>query len=158
MSEIAGWLGATLVRRTGWLARLQWSRSRNSMPEGMSRSTVIFYTFIVNKYPDVSCRPRNCVTCSSRRTDVAEDDVQLARCPIPDYYRHNYSASRKVPIYMVSDRNIAAAQEAGDGSGGQIRRIDTSELFAGNREVILVHQQQNYRLRITSNGKLILTK
>lgn len=127
------------------------------MPEGMSRSTVIFYTFIVNKYPGVSCPRLRRVTCSSRCADVA-NDVQLAPVLIPDYYRHNYAASRKVAIYMASGRNIAAAQEVGDGSGSQIRRIDTSELFNGNREVILVHQQQNYRLRITSNGKLILTK
>lgn len=38
------------------------------------------------------------------------------------------------------------------------RRISAADLFAGAREVILEHDGQNYRLRITANGKLILTK
>jgi hemin uptake protein HemP len=31
-------------------------------------------------------------------------------------------------------------------------------LLAGEREAILEHDGQDYRLRITANGKLILTK
>jgi len=41
---------------------------------------------------------------------------------------------------------------------GPIPRIDASTLLASSREIILVHNQQEYRLRITSNDKLILTK
>jgi hemin uptake protein HemP len=37
-------------------------------------------------------------------------------------------------------------------------RIDASSLLAAGKEVILVHNEQEYRLRITSNDKLILTK
>ena len=37
-------------------------------------------------------------------------------------------------------------------------RIPASTLLAGRREVILQHDGQEYRLRLTSNGKLILTK
>lgn len=37
-------------------------------------------------------------------------------------------------------------------------RISVAELLAGSREAILVHGGQDYRLRITANGKLILTK
>jgi hemin uptake protein HemP len=33
-----------------------------------------------------------------------------------------------------------------------------SELLAGEREAILEHGGQDYRLRITASGKLILTK
>jgi hemin uptake protein HemP len=33
-----------------------------------------------------------------------------------------------------------------------------SEILAGGREAILEHDGQDYRLRITANGKLILTK
>ena len=43
-------------------------------------------------------------------------------------------------------------------SGGPPRRIKVSELLAGEREAILEHNGQDYRLRITANGKLILTK
>jgi hemin uptake protein HemP len=38
------------------------------------------------------------------------------------------------------------------------RRIDSPTLFDGNREVVIVHQGQEYRLRITRADKLILTK
>lgn len=37
-------------------------------------------------------------------------------------------------------------------------RLQTAELFAGQREIVIVHQGQNYLLRITRNDKLILTK
>lgn len=39
-----------------------------------------------------------------------------------------------------------------------IRRIATSELMAGEREIILDHDGKEYRLRITALGKLILTR
>ncbi len=38
------------------------------------------------------------------------------------------------------------------------RRLKVSELLAGEREAILEHGGQDYRLRITASGKLILTK
>jgi hemin uptake protein HemP len=41
---------------------------------------------------------------------------------------------------------------------GTVRRYAVSELLQGGREVILVHDGAEYRLRITANGKLILTK
>jgi hemin uptake protein HemP len=40
----------------------------------------------------------------------------------------------------------------------QPRRHRVSDLLQGDREVILEHSGQDYRLRITANGKLILTK
>lgn len=39
-----------------------------------------------------------------------------------------------------------------------IRRIDSSELLGQGQQLIIDHNGQNYRLRITSNGKLLLTK
>ena len=38
------------------------------------------------------------------------------------------------------------------------RRIDIGTLLGSAREVILIHNNSEYRLRITSNDKLILTK
>lgn len=38
------------------------------------------------------------------------------------------------------------------------RRIDSTTLLGPRGEVQIVHQQQVYRLRVTSLGKLILTK
>jgi hemin uptake protein HemP len=40
----------------------------------------------------------------------------------------------------------------------RLRRLKVSELLSGEREAILEHGGQDYRLRITANGKLILTK
>ncbi len=38
------------------------------------------------------------------------------------------------------------------------REIDVSTLFNGDKEVFLRHRGEAYSLRITANGKLILTK
>jgi hemin uptake protein HemP len=37
-------------------------------------------------------------------------------------------------------------------------RIDSRELFSSEREIIIAHGDDNYRLRLTSQNKLILTK
>jgi hemin uptake protein HemP len=41
---------------------------------------------------------------------------------------------------------------------GTPRRLKVSDLMGGEREAILEHGGQDYRLRITASGKLILTK
>ena len=38
------------------------------------------------------------------------------------------------------------------------RRISSAELMQGAREVVIVHEGEEYVLRITKTGKLILTK
>ena len=40
----------------------------------------------------------------------------------------------------------------------QRRRISTADLMQGAREVIIVHEGEEYVLHITRTGKLILTK
>jgi hemin uptake protein HemP len=37
-------------------------------------------------------------------------------------------------------------------------RIESNHLFQGKSEIIIVHQNEEYNLRITRSGKLILTK
>lgn len=37
-------------------------------------------------------------------------------------------------------------------------RIDSRELFSSDRELIISHGEGDYRLRLTSQNKLILTK
>ena len=37
-------------------------------------------------------------------------------------------------------------------------RIDSRELFVGTREITIVHGAEAYRLRLTAQNKLILTK
>lgn len=41
---------------------------------------------------------------------------------------------------------------------GQVRRLAATDIFADAEEVIIDYAGQSYRLRITRNGKLILTK
>ena len=50
------------------------------------------------------------------------------------------------------------ANESNRQPAAKLRRLKVSELLAGEREVILEHNGQEYRLRITANDKLILTK
>jgi len=39
-----------------------------------------------------------------------------------------------------------------------MKRWSSRELFAGQRELVIVHANSEYRLRLTSQGKLVLTK
>jgi hemin uptake protein HemP len=57
--------------------------------------------------------------------------------------------------------NFAAKQTAPSSiSASAIKkpRIESDHLFQGNNEIVIVHQKEEYNLRITRNGKLILTK
>ena len=53
-----------------------------------------------------------------------------------------------------------------DGSGGDASRaitindngMDTRDIFIGTREVTITHGTERYRLRLTAQNKLILTK
>ena len=54
------------------------------------------------------------------------------------------------------DREEAPTPSARPAAGP--RRLKVSELMAGEREAILEHGGQEYRLRITASGKLMLTK
>jgi hemin uptake protein HemP len=51
-----------------------------------------------------------------------------------------------------------AHPEAGRPTAARPVRVLVSDILAGGREAILEHDGQDYRLRITANGKLILTK
>ena len=55
------------------------------------------------------------------------------------------------------------------GAGGSVRgsarkidlmadRMDSRDLFVGTREIIIQHGADSYRLRLTAQNKLILTK
>lgn len=40
----------------------------------------------------------------------------------------------------------------------RMKRWTSQELFAGGRELVIAHAGAEYRLRLTSQGKLVLTK
>ncbi len=44
------------------------------------------------------------------------------------------------------------------GSGVASRRVTSETLFRGHRELRILHAGQEYRLFVTSKGRLILTK
>ena len=50
------------------------------------------------------------------------------------------------------------APEANTDTSTKKVRVLVSDILQGGREAILEHDGQDYRLRITANGKLILTK
>ncbi len=49
--------------------------------------------------------------------------------------------------------------EIDEAAGGRPKpRVKAAALFGGGREVIIEHERQEYRLQLTKQGKLILTK
>jgi hemin uptake protein HemP len=59
---------------------------------------------------------------------------------------------------MQTERPPQHSPSAPQLSWSQRRRISTTDLMQGAREVIIVHEGEEYVLRITKTGKLILTK
>jgi hemin uptake protein HemP len=62
----------------------------------------------------------------------------------------------QVMTTAIDERHEAQMQSAAQ---EQVKvRVQVAELLRGGREAILEHDGMDYRLRITANGKLILTK
>lgn len=57
-------------------------------------------------------------------------------------------------VPMNRQRVVIVEQEAAT----ERRRVSSNELFGVQNEIVIEHNDDEYRLRITSNGKLILTK
>lgn len=57
---------------------------------------------------------------------------------------------------MVEARDMRTVRPAPRTSAAP--RLDTRAVLQGSREVILVHGTEEYRLKVTAAGKLILTK
>jgi hemin uptake protein HemP len=61
-------------------------------------------------------------------------------------------------------RNEIKPSETPTSSGGERRiqmienRVDSRELFVDTREIMIAHGEDTYRLRLTAQNKLILTK
>jgi len=60
-------------------------------------------------------------------------------------------------VERTGGKREAIAVSAGDGRR-ELPRLRASELLQGGREAIIEHGDQEYRLRETARGKLILTK
>lgn len=59
---------------------------------------------------------------------------------------------------MVTRRGSDTAGRTAGAAPDQPLRVPADALFRGRRELIILHNADEYRLRVTSNGKLILTK
>ena len=62
---------------------------------------------------------------------------------------------------LAEDDAALAASEATPGAAPPrhaLRRVDSTSLLAGAREIEIEHRGELYRLRCTNRGKLILTK
>ena len=54
--------------------------------------------------------------------------------------------------------SVQAFQPATASQASRTPRVESRDLFRQGRELIIVHQGQEYRLRLTRNDKLILNK
>lgn len=60
----------------------------------------------------------------------------------------------------MNDDHLPPAERPGAKPGRpprRPRRMTSAELFGGARELVIEHDGRTYQLRITQNGKLILT-
>lgn len=63
------------------------------------------------------------------------------------------------PGFVRGDHDATDGVESpARGGSGAPRRVHAAALFRGEREIVIVHRGQEYRLRITKSDKLILTK
>ena len=58
------------------------------------------------------------------------------------------------PNETRGDRSSNAATRA---PGGESRQVSSRDLLGGGKELVIVHDGRRYYLRVTQNGKLILT-
>ena len=65
----------------------------------------------------------------------------------PDQEKPNAGAGER-PLFTVRERTISIIDN----------RMDSQGLFAGTREITIAHGAEVYRLRLTAQNKLILTK
>jgi hemin uptake protein HemP len=65
--------------------------------------------------------------------------------------RNERKPTIQTPAPQVGDRVLSAP-------GASVREVAVETILADQREAVLVHNGVRYRLRVTSNDKLILTK
>lgn len=59
---------------------------------------------------------------------------------------------------MTPNRDPVPPPSAAPTPRSELPRLSVRDLFAGRTEIILDHNGEDYRLRITARGRLILTK
>lgn len=56
------------------------------------------------------------------------------------------------------DANLISHDGSARAAEGSLPMLRSDQLFQGHREILITHCNEVYRLRLTRNGKLILTK
>lgn len=59
---------------------------------------------------------------------------------------------------MTKDNQHDGRQKSDRKNADALNEIDVRQLLGEEREAVLVHAGEKYRLRITASGKLLLTK
>ncbi len=59
---------------------------------------------------------------------------------------------------LESDKPILEESASGMPQSASLREIHSSSLLLGQKEILIRHGEEVYRLRLTRNGKLILQK
>jgi hemin uptake protein HemP len=67
---------------------------------------------------------------------------------MPDHDNANANPSRSAAGSSTAPRTLTIADN----------QLDSRDLFASVREIVIAHGADRYRLRLTSQNKLILTK
>jgi hemin uptake protein HemP len=86
-------------------------------------------------------------------------DPQSLRMQIRTIIIHDMPPSSSMPPRAATPESSGADAPGALGQGVRacVRRVASGELFGNATELVIVHGQREYRLRVTSNGKLILT-
>jgi len=59
---------------------------------------------------------------------------------------------------VMAQDNDKPQTPGGSAGANAVVRINSSDLLQGQKEIVILHEGSEYRLRITSQNKLILTK
>lgn len=94
---------------------------------------------------------------------IVNCDGWLARRPTYKGISCSFLGAANAMSAASGDNSEGAEKHSGTASSARSlimsgNRIDSRDLFTNEREIIISHGEESYRLRLTSQNKLILTK
>lgn len=76
-----------------------------------------------------------------------------------NYYHFVMSEDKEIVVNRLRAATLEVKREVCASANSVANGVATSDaLFAGGRELLIIHTAEEYRLRLTNRGKLILTK
>nr|WP_244434802.1 hemin uptake protein HemP [Afipia sp. P52-10] len=76
----------------------------------------------------------------------------------PDMMSLSQTSSHGAPASSTDGGNAASAGNDSRAVPLRGNRFDSRDIFQATREIIIAHGEETYRLRLTAQNKLILTK